>query len=518
MLSVAAIAVAITLAASSPGRAVTPVNRGDAGGTATTVNNGAGDQSEPRVSGNLGVYTNRVGSPSVSTIHYFDFAAGADHVVPNSSVNPDQLPDVSNGRIVFSRTLVTENGRSAVMLFDTATGSLSELDPQLGSVRFGAAINGPTVAFGDFSTGNGDVYAYDLTTATASNLTHSAADDSAPAVNPAGDQVVWQSCAAPLSNCDVLQSVKVGGAWGSPTVVAATPSNEQNPDTDGATIVYDSDRPSATGADIYFQTRPGPETALQLPGTQSSPRIAGGVIAFESADTPLATTDIYAYVIATNTLYRVTNTPTVNEILSDVTMTPSGAVRVVWAADDDIAPDHNVYARTFTVPLSADAVPPVLALPPDRTVDATSPAGAVVTYTVTATDAVDPAPTVSCSPASGSTFPIGTTTVSCTASDASGNTSSGSFRVTVLGAKEQLNRLAAQVLAASTLPPTVRAQLLAALAGFDPADPAQRLVACVALRAFIAAVQTQAAAGRITAAQAALWTTEATQIRAVLGC
>lgn len=76
----------------------------------------------------------------------------------------------------------------------------------------------------------------------------------------------------------------------------------------------------------------------------------------------------------------------------------------------------------------------------------------------------------------------------------------------------------AQVLAASTLPPAVRAQLLAALAGFDPADPAQRAFARVGLRAFILAVQTQAAAERIAAAQAATWTAEATQIRAVLGC
>ena len=49
--------------------------------------------------------------------------------------------------------------------------------------------------------------------------------------------------------------------------------------------------------------------------------------------------------------------------------------------------------------------------------------------TPSVTDAVGA--TVSCVPASGSTFPIGTSTVLCTASDAAGNTATRSFTVTV---------------------------------------------------------------------------------------
>ena len=39
--------------------------------------------------------------------------------------------------------------------------------------------------------------------------------------------------------------------------------------------------------------------------------------------------------------------------------------------------------------------------------------------------------TVNCSPASGSTFPVGSNTVSCTATDSHGNTATGSFKVNV---------------------------------------------------------------------------------------
>jgi len=81
--------------------------------------------------------------------------------------------------------------------------------------------------------------------------------------------------------------------------------------------------------------------------------------------------------------------------------------------------------------VTADTTPLTLSLPADINVEATSAAGAVVEFTVTATDDTDPSPVVTCTPASGSTFPVGTTVVNCTATDASDNSSDGSFSVTV---------------------------------------------------------------------------------------
>jgi RNA polymerase sigma factor (sigma-70 family) len=78
-----------------------------------------------------------------------------------------------------------------------------------------------------------------------------------------------------------------------------------------------------------------------------------------------------------------------------------------------------------------DTTQPALTLPADRTVQATSAAGAQVAYTASAEDRVDGSITPSCSPASGSTFGVGSTTVTCTARDAHGNTATGSFGVQV---------------------------------------------------------------------------------------
>jgi uncharacterized repeat protein (TIGR01451 family) len=94
-----------------------------------------------------------------------------------------------------------------------------------------------------------------------------------------------------------------------------------------------------------------------------------------------------------------------------------------------------------------DTSPPVLALPGNITTTATSSAGAVVSYTATANDLVDGAVPVSCAPASGSTFAVGTTTVNCSASDSRGNTANGSFTVTVNPLQTGPPRLYGRVLA-----------------------------------------------------------------------
>jgi hypothetical protein len=108
---------------------------------------------------------------------------------------------------------------------------------------------------------------------------------------------------------------------------------------------------------------------------------------------------------------------------------PVGKTVVSCSATD--ARGNPSPSSQFTVTVG-DTTPPVLTLPADITVTATSRLGARVSYVATATDNVDPHPTVSCAPPSGAQFPIGSTTVSCTARDASGNQSQGSFHVRVV--------------------------------------------------------------------------------------
>lgn len=90
----------------------------------------------------------------------------------------------------------------------------------------------------------------------------------------------------------------------------------------------------------------------------------------------------------------------------------------------------------LVVPLGGTGVPRPDLRPPilktrDLVVEATAKDGAVVSYAVTAVDDVDGRVPVQCQPASATVFPLGTTHVSCTAADHSGNTARGGFAVTV---------------------------------------------------------------------------------------
>lgn len=91
--------------------------------------------------------------------------------------------------------------------------------------------------------------------------------------------------------------------------------------------------------------------------------------------------------------------------------------------------DHDMPVAYFTLP---EATPPVLHLPANITAEATSPAGAIVSFSATATDARDTNVVVTCAPPSGSQFALGATTVSCSATNSRNKTAEGSFTITVV--------------------------------------------------------------------------------------
>jgi hypothetical protein len=106
---------------------------------------------------------------------------------------------------------------------------------------------------------------------------------------------------------------------------------------------------------------------------------------------------------------------------------PLGTTTVDCTATDN---HGNSTTKHFDV-VVGDTTPPTLTVPATIHVVASSPAGAVVMYTATADDVVDGPVAPSCAPASGTTFPVGTTTVTCQAADIHGNSATKSFDVVV---------------------------------------------------------------------------------------
>jgi hypothetical protein len=106
---------------------------------------------------------------------------------------------------------------------------------------------------------------------------------------------------------------------------------------------------------------------------------------------------------------------------------PVGSNQVNCTATDNF---NNQTTGSFFVNVM-DPEAPTLTLPANMTVEATGPAGATVTFSATATDVVDGSVPVTCTPASGSSFPFGATTVTCEAADSNENSNEASFSVGV---------------------------------------------------------------------------------------
>lgn len=134
------------------------------------------------------------------------------------------------------------------------------------------------------------------------------------------------------------------------------------------------------------------------------------------------------------------------------------------------APSGDHCSFIVTVEAANDTAAPVIDCPDDITVTESSAAAnsAVVNYTVTATDDSG-AVTVDCDPPSGTPFPAGVTQVTCTATDAAGNSASCSFDVTVnqIGCNLDANS-AAPVPDVASLPTITRACSVTLLPTNDP--------------------------------------------------
>jgi hypothetical protein len=192
---------------------------------------------------------------------------------------------------------------------------------------------------------------------------------------------------------------------------------------------------------------------------------------------------------------------------------PLGMTTVTCSATDA---HGNTGTASFIVKVQ-DTTAPVYGSAPNVTVNATSPAGAVVSFpTPPATDAVGVTSNV-CAPPSGTTFPVGTTTVTCHATDAAGNLATTTFTVTVLSGAAQIANLLQQI-ESITPPPkfggSLPNKLNSALASLQAGHTAG---ACGTLQGFINEVKAQSGK-KLSTADATLLIAAATQIRAALGC
>ena len=124
---------------------------------------------------------------------------------------------------------------------------------------------------------------------------------------------------------------------------------------------------------------------------------------------------------------------------------PLGTTQVACTATDQAG---NATNKGFAVSVS-DKTAPVLTVPADKSVSAADASGAAVSYEASAADAVDGVVPVDCSPASGERFAVGTSPVTCAATDAAGNQAVAQFKVQVLGPSDQTPPIIVPVISGS---------------------------------------------------------------------
>jgi uncharacterized repeat protein (TIGR01451 family) len=195
---------------------------------------------------------------------------------------------------------------------------------------------------------------------------------------------------------------------------------------------------------------------------------------------------------------------------------PEGTTIVTYSATDA---HGNTGSDTQTVTV-IDNTAPVISCPSNIVLEPTCPTGGIATWTAPVGTDNCPGATTSQmgGPASGSVFPVGTTTVTYTTNDAHGNSTSCSFTVTVLTPQAVIQNLINAV-QASSLTGTQKNGLLSKLNGALTAINGNQMnIACNKLSEFVNNVSNLISHGDLSAATGNAWISSANHVRNYLGC
>jgi uncharacterized repeat protein (TIGR01451 family) len=266
---------------------------------------------------------------------------------------------------------------------------------------------------------------------------------------------------------------------------------------------------NTTTKDIVFTVKDTTAPTINCPANITANTDPGTCSATVNPGTATATDncDINPTVVGTRSDNQPLNAPY-----------PKGTTTITWTATDHASPaNQSSCQQTVTV---SDHEPPTISCPSSFTLEPTCPSGAVGNYTtpVGSDNCAGAVTNRTAGLASGSVFPIGTTTVTYTVTDSSGNSTSCSFTVTVLTPQAVLQNLINSV-NASSLTGTQKNGLLAKLnAALSAVNSGQTNVACNKLSDFVNNVGTMISHGDITATQGNAWISSANHVRNTIGC
>jgi beta propeller repeat protein len=308
--------------------------------TETRITTDLADQLDPAISGDIIVYTDIRGMDA--DIWYYDLSKNQEFQASSAPWGDQELTDVSDGKITY-----TDLATMSVLVYDTSTGTTTDLTGAARTTALDSSISGNIVAWKDYrSDQNAEIYARDLATNEERRISFSPDSDERPKVN--NGKIVWQRCPTSIS-CDIWA---YDWTTRTTTQVTNTPNDERSPDISGSNIVYQgNDGVSPNGDDdIYlYNLDTGVVKRLSLPGHQSNPAIWGDHVTFD--DYSSGRYHVKLYKISTNSFFDIV-TPASQQFLNDIWDN-----HVVYT--DDRNGQLDIYMTEFTLP------PPIVSITPN---------------------------------------------------------------------------------------------------------------------------------------------------------
>ncbi|MBK8814376.1 MAG: HYR domain-containing protein [Methylococcaceae bacterium] len=301
------------------------------------------------------------------------------------------------------------------------------------------------------------------------SLTWTVSDAQSTITSPACANIASVPNTSPVGQTYSCTATSTGGTTG-PVTTPVLKIDRLAPVMTNVPLAFTQQASSPAGAIVNYTnpTANDAHSGIKAPGVSCSPAsgsefVMGATTVNCSVGDNAGNTSTASFIATVADQTPPTITPTING-LAGLSGWYRGAVSVSWNVVDGesaissptcatVAALNNTANQTFsctgnsaggtatgtTNPFGVDSTNPAFAnFPVNRTVNATSASGAVVTFALpTATDTLSGiAPSgVSCSTAggltSGSTFPAGINTVVCTVSDQAGNIRNRNFTITV---------------------------------------------------------------------------------------
>jgi len=217
----------------------------------------------------------------------------------------------------------------------------------------------------------------------------------------------------------------VNGAQGT-LPVSCTPAS-------GSTFALGSTLVTCSATNVGYSTTESftvtvqPATATLTNASASSATI-GGSLAVSATVAPAFATGTVTFTFGAQAVSAPVTGGTASATISPVQGGPGLSTLVISYSGDAAVLQATISAQVTVT----DSAGPVFGPLTNLVVEATNASGATVIFNLpTAVDGVDGPVAVTCTAASGATFPQGTTPVTCSAADAAGNTTAASFTVTV---------------------------------------------------------------------------------------